>query len=69
MPGDEISTYRVKSINAGANTKQTTWVRASSRRQAEQWVRERYSRHYIASALPRTPPDDADVQEAIVDAE
>ena len=56
--------YRVKSINPGANTKATTWVRADTRRQAEQYVRERNSRHMIESALERTPPKDADVEYA-----
>lgn len=51
--------YRVRTINPGANSKQTTWVRAASRRDAEQFVRERYSRHYVKSTRQfEAAPDD-----------
>lgn len=54
--------YRVQTINPGANSKQTTWVRATSRREAEQYVRECYSRHYVSSTRQfETAPDDVKV--------
>jgi len=56
-------TFRVRSINPGANTKQTDWIRAHNRRQAEQWVRETYHRNFIRSALPRDAPDDVEVED------
>ncbi|AUV81232.1 hypothetical protein C2R22_05805 [Salinigranum rubrum] len=57
-----MTLYRVKTVNPGANSKQTTWVRATSRRDAEQFIREQYSRHYVESATPfETAPEDATV--------
>ena len=64
----EDETYRVKTVNLGANTKKTTYVRAPSRREAEQYVRELYNRHIVESALPRPAPDDVDVLEVGVSA-
>lgn len=52
-----VELYRVRTVNPGANCKQTTWVRAMSKRDAEQFVRERYSRHYVQSTTSfETPP-------------
>lgn len=56
--------YRVRSVNPSANVAKKTWVQADSRFQAEQWVRQRYPNHIIKSALPRTPPEDAEVHNA-----
>jgi hypothetical protein len=54
-------TYRVKSVNAGANARSTTWVKAPSRRAAEQHVRETLNRHFVESCVVRTPGEDDEV--------
>lgn len=60
----ERAIFRVKSINPGSDAKQTTWVRATSSWEAENHVREIYSRHYVESAVELDSPDDAEVIDA-----
>ena len=60
----EKEVYRVKTVNAAANSKSTTWVKATSRLQAKFYVEDMYARSVVQSCLVRTPPTDAKIYEA-----
>jgi hypothetical protein len=60
----EPRVFRVKSVNLRGNTKATTWVRAPTRWDAGNYVREVYSSQLIESCLERTPPEDVEIEDA-----
>lgn len=57
----ERAIYRVKSINPGANTKKTTWVRAPSSQKAVLHVERTKRHHYVDSVLEWDSIPDAEV--------
>lgn len=60
----ENEVYRVKTVNAAANSKSTTWVKATSRLQAKFYVEDMYTRAVVQSCLVRTPPTDVKIYDA-----
>lgn len=58
-------TYRVRSVDAGANARSTTWVRATSRYEAKHYVQDRYKREVVESCVERTPPNNVTVHDVV----
>lgn len=70
MPSDgaeytDAVMYRVRSIDAGANARSTTWVRATSRYEAKHYVQDRYKREVVESCVERTPPNNVTVHDVV----